>query len=156
VTKKHKRPKVCESPPAKKEPKAKSADLDRQEIEKIAWRFSIVDLYGPWGWKSKAGKDWWSKIFPKLKDLESMTWAAIMDASGGKSRGHGNNSHFVPVSKLAKQAKERLKEIGQEDLSDLFSLRLDGKTRIYGIRDGRALKLLWYDPSHTVCQVTNK
>ena len=29
-----------------------------------------------------------------------------------------------------------------------FSLRLTATTRIYGIRDRRALKLLWYDPHH--------
>lgn len=154
MTKKRKQPKVLESPTAKKEPKVKSVDLDRQEIETIAWRFSIVDLLGPWGWQTKAGKDWWPKIFPKLKAFESMTWAEITQGTGGKFR--GNNSHLVPVAKLAQQAKARLKEIGQEDLSDLFSLRLDGTTRIYGIRDGRALKLLWYDPDHTVFPVENK
>lgn len=44
----------------------------------------------------------------------------------------------------------------QDRVSDLFSLHIDGKTRIYGIRDGRALKLLWYDPDHTVYPMTKK
>lgn len=83
-----------------------------------------------------------------------MTWAEITRGTGGKSR--GNNNHFVPVAKLAKEAKVRLREIRQEDVSDLFSLHIDGKTRIYGIRDGRALKLLWYDPDHTVYPMTKK
>lgn len=75
-----------------------------------------------------------------------MTWAEIMQASGGRVR--GNNSHPVRVEKLTRQAKARLAEIRQEDVSELFSLRLTAITRIYGVRDGRALKLLWYDPYH--------
>ena len=89
---------------------------------------------------------WWNEILPKLQHFESMTWAEIMQAAGG--RGRGNNSHFVQVGKLTRQAKARLTEIGQDDVSELFSLRLTGTTRIYGIRDRRALKLLWYDPHH--------
>ena len=75
-----------------------------------------------------------------------MTWAAIMNASGGKSR--GTNNHPVKCENLLKKAQKRLKEIGQNDVSELFSLRLSGTIRIYGIRDGRALKLLWYDRDH--------
>lgn len=150
----HKRPKVTKRPTAKKEAKAKSEELDRQENETIAWRFSIADLDGPWGWKTKAGKHWWSRIFPKLQNLESMTWVEITQASGAKT--HGNNSHSVPVARLGKAAKDRLREIDQEDLSDLFSLRLDGPARIFGVREGRALKLLWYDHNHTVYPVNKK
>ena len=110
------------------------------------WAFSIVDQYGPWGWRTEAGRVWWSEILPKLQHFESMTWAEILQAAGGRAR--GNNSHFVQVGKLTKNAKDRLTDIGQDDVSDLFSLRLDATTRIYGIRDRRALKLLWYDPYH--------
>ena len=74
-----------------------------------------------------------------------MTWAEIMRATGGRTR--GNNSHFVQAEKLTRQAKARLAEVGEER-EELFSLRLTATTRIYGIRDGRALKLLWYDPYH--------
>ena len=85
-------------------------------------------------------------ILPKLRDFESMTWAEIMRAAGGRAR--GSNSHFVEVRNLTGHAKQRLAEIGQDDVSELFSLRLSATVRIYGIRDRRALKLLWYDPHH--------
>ena len=70
------------------------------------------------------------------------------DHAGVGGRARGNNSHFVQAGKLTRKAKARLAEIGQDDVSELFSLRLTGTTRIYGIRDRRALKLLWYDPHH--------
>ena len=77
-----------------------------------------------------------------------MTWDEIAKATGGKKKGRGNNHHFVQVEKLTKKAKDRLVELKQEDVSELFSLRLTGQTRIYGMRDRRALKLLWYDKYH--------
>ena len=110
------------------------------------WGFSIVDLEGPWGWRTAAAAVWWNEILPKLQDFESMTWVEIMRAAGGRTR--GSNSHFVPAERLTRQAKDRLAEIGQDDVSELFSLRLTATMRIYGIRDRRALKLLWYDPYH--------
>lgn len=75
-----------------------------------------------------------------------MTWDEIAKASGGRTQ--GNNHHFVRVEKLTKQAKDRLAELKQEDVSELFSLRLTAQKRIYGVRDRRALKLLWYDKHH--------
>ena len=105
-----------------------------------------MDQGGAWGCRSIPVWVWWNEILPKLQHFESMTWAEIMQAAGGRAR--GNNSHFVQVGKLTRQAKARLAEIGQDDVSELFSLRLTGTTRIYGIRDRRALKLLWYDPHH--------
>ncbi|MCY4283978.1 MAG: hypothetical protein OXC65_01405 [Thiotrichales bacterium] len=110
------------------------------------WAFGIADLDGPWGWRTVAGRIWWSELLPKLRDFETMTWEEIMRAAGGRAR--GNNNHFVSVEKFTRPAKERLAALGQEDISELFSLRLTATTRIYGIRDRRALKLLWYDPHH--------
>lgn len=75
-----------------------------------------------------------------------MTWAQLMQAAGGKK--HGTNSHFVPLNNLSSDARSRLLEIGQGDVDGIFSLRLTGTKRIYGIRDGRALKLIWYDDDH--------
>ena len=75
-----------------------------------------------------------------------MTWADIMMAGGGRAR--GSNNHAVQVENLTSPAKSRLTQISQDDVAELFSLRLTATTRIYGIRDRRALKLLWYDRHH--------
>ena len=141
----------------KKQPSAPTPPSGRREVrlerdpssndrETIVWGFRIVDKEGNWGWRTVAARVWWDEILPKLQDFESMTWTEVMQASGGKAR--GTNSHPVRVEKLTQQAKLRLAEIGQEDVSELFSLRLTATTRIYGIRDRRALRLLWYDPYH--------
>ncbi len=117
------------------------------DSEKVVWKLEILDPDGPWGWRSAAvDRDWWVEIFPKLKHFETMTWAEILRASGG--RRIGNNHHPVAVENLSRAAQNRLKEIGLSEVWELFSLRLDGTKRIYGIRDGQVLKVLWYDPHH--------
>ena len=142
-----KRPRAVAPPPDRKQPRiAQLGDPSQHDRETIVWAFGIVDQEGAWGWRTAAAPVWWSEILPKLQDFESMTWAEIQQAAGGRAR--GNNSHLVQTERLTRQAKTRLVEIGQEDVSELFSLRLTATTRIYGIRDRRALKLLWYDRHH--------
>ena len=147
MTRRSRTPSVRETPPDRKQPRVDpSHDPSHLDRETIVWRFSLVDEDGPWGWRTVAARLWWGEILPRLKNFETMTWEEILKASGGRSR--GNNSHHVLTEKLTRQAKNRLAEIQNEDVSQLFSLRLTATTRIYGIRDRRALKLLWYDPHH--------
>ena len=82
----------------------------------------------------------------KLAHYESMTWSSI----------EGPNNHFVSVGDLAKAARDRLTAIRQDDVDELFSLRLSGKERIYGVRVEAVLRLLWWDPYHEVYPVEKK
>ena len=142
-----KRPGARALPSERKEPRTgPGRDPALHDRETIVWAFAVVDRDGPWGWRTVAARDWWTEILPKLQGFESMTWAEIMQAAGGRAR--GTNSHFVQVERLTRQAKDRLAEIHQDDVSELFSLRLTATVRVYGTRDRRALKLLWYDPYH--------
>ena len=141
-----KRPNAPKTPDDQRQARTAGIGPSQHDRETIVWAFSIVDQEGTWGWRTEAARAWWSDILPKLQNFESMTWATIMQAAGGRAK--GTNNHPVPVEELTKQAKNRLLQIKQDDVSELFSLRLDSTKRIYGIRDRRALKLLWYDPYH--------
>ena len=88
----------------------------------------------------------WRKLLSKLVSYEGMTWAVIEQAIGGKAK--GNNNHFVDVERCQKRAQDRLKQIGLEDIDRIYSLRLEGKLRLYGLREGAILILLWHDPHH--------
>ncbi len=121
-------------------------DTESPDQEKIAWAFGAMDKDGDWGWRTQASAAWWKELLPKLQNFETMTWIQIMQAAGGRRR--GNNHHPVSVEDLTPQARKRLSQIKQNDVEKLFSLRLDGTKRIYGIRDRRVLKMLWYDPNH--------
>lgn len=78
-----------------------------------------------------------------------MTWAEIKSQTCSGKRGRRKTcNHYVNIDKLPGDAKRRLGELKQNDLEQLFSLRLKGKVRLYGIIEGRIMKILWYDPEH--------
>lgn len=110
------------------------------------WSLRVLDVDGPYCFfRTTITKA--REIRKKLADFESMTWASI----------EGPQSHFVQVEDLARDAQRRLVEIGQDDIDELFSLRLSGRERIYGIRGPTGvLKLLWWDADHQVYPVEKK
>ena len=107
------------------------------------WSITIFDVDGPWGRERiEQSETLWSDIFPKLKNYESMTWGDILK---DKTR-----NHSVTVDQLIKAARQRLDELKQNDVDELFRFRLSGQQRVWGIRDGRVFKILWWDPHHEI------
>lgn len=103
------------------------------------WRFSTVDLNGPFSWPK--GLDDEQAIVSKLHDFDSMRWADI----------EGKQHHFLSADSLSSEARKRLEAIQKDDdIESLFSFHLQGKPRIIAIRHQNIAKLLWYDPNHEV------
>jgi hypothetical protein len=105
-----------------------------------------VDLGGPWCWRTIDG-DGLVEVLGKLKSFESMTWEEIDGPTG---------SHGVEVGKLSRDAQERLVRIHQDDVDQLFSLRISGRRRVWGIMDEHVFRVLWWDPEHQVCPSAKK
>jgi len=107
------------------------------------WQFSLMDWeHQAWGWRNISAETW-QKIVQKLGHFEQMTW--------GQIEGGDTGSHLVALADCPNhEVLERLEQLKLDDLDMLFSLRLMGRERIFGILDGVVLKLLWYDPNHTV------
>lgn len=112
----------------------------------FVWRTSKVDLSGRWGWHQVSTGVLLKEIIPKLQIYESMKWSEL----------EGRNSHFIKVEDCCKEAQQRLQEIEKDDFSELFSLRMNGKKRIFGIRQSAELQILWWDPKHEIYPVTKK
>ena len=47
-------------------------------------------------------------------------------------------------------ARDRLAEIGQDDLDELMSFRITGESRVWCIQDSAIMRVLWWDPHHGV------
>lgn len=87
-----------------------------------------------------------NELFPQIKSVEGCSWMDIEKAThNGKS-----NSHFVNVKDLIPWAHKRLEELGHKDRDQLYSLRLKGTLRLYGIRDFTCLKIIWIDTEHKI------
>lgn len=105
-----------------------------------------MDLGGPWCWTALGGA-LLGEVLARFRDYESMTWEQIDGPTG---------SHGVEPWKLSREAQLRLAAIRQDDASELFSLRITGRRRVWGILDEHVLRLLWWDPEHQVCPSARK
>lgn len=106
------------------------------------WCTSEVDLGGPFSWGSCEHAQIFSDVIPRLQALETMTWSDV----------HSTGSHPISIEGLCKDARDRLSAIGKNDeYQELYSVRLSGRERIWGMRVGSALYLLWWDPEHEIC-----
>lgn len=123
-------------------------DPESNSLKKACWHLGLLDFNCEWGFNKIQEIELLYEILSKLKNFETMTWQEIFDASGGRK--HGNNSHGIPIKSLTAAARKRLKELKLDDYESLFSLRLTGTQRIWGILDGCILKILWFDSKHKV------
>lgn len=127
---------------------------DSYKTKNPTWSFRLLDQSYP-KWSFSDTEPLYSKIICKLASLEGMTWAEIESASGGKKPGHGSNSHFIPISEIDSEAQKRLRDRHMDDIDELFSLRLGGTERIWGILESSTLQVLWYDRNHEIAKTSH-
>ena len=87
-----------------------------------------------------------------MTEFENRSWKEIdQDRFGPKGK---SKHHNISIEKLSEAAQKRLREKGYTDINDIYSLRLEGKLRIFGFRKQNYLDILWVDPEHEVCPVS--
>ena len=109
------------------------------------WSFVSLDIGGKWCW-TKMDAVVHADVLRKLGNFEGMTWQDLGQ----------NGCHEVQVVSLIKTAQQRLLEIAKDDLDTLYSLRISGKVRVWTIRVGNVLRLLWLDLEHEICPSQKK
>ncbi|MDI6790003.1 MAG: hypothetical protein Q8M92_06900 [Candidatus Subteraquimicrobiales bacterium] len=113
----------------------------------------MMDMAGPWGCGNICAQNGIVRdILSKLQDFETMTWAGLEAKTGLK----GKQNHLMPVDKICKEARDRLKKIKLDDLDELYSFRLSGMKRLWGKRENEIFYVIWWDPKHTVYPVQKK
>ena len=131
----------------RKKPK-EGANPTSYQTQNPCWRFKKCDKTHP-RWSVYSNGVVAPDLIEKLISFEGMTWGEIQAASGGKSEGNGSNSHFEEVRKMSPEARKRLMYLNiYEDT--LFSLRLTGRSRLYGIINDGIFEVLWLDRKHEV------
>jgi hypothetical protein len=111
---------------------------DKIAQQNPSWAFYRCDTGGCWAiTKDRLHTIFWDKLYPRLQAFERQTWAEI----------EGKENHFVNVLDFNKCAKDRLKVLNITD-DEIFSLRIEGGKRIYGLRPKGTLIILWYDDNH--------
>ncbi len=142
-------------PPEKRNPKKSQqvptrqiktgGDPDSLDKETIAWHFHRLDTpHADWGWQIRPSD--WRGILAHLQSFEGLTWAALKQQAGGRK--HGTNHHSLQLEEFSAAARARLTQLHLEEFDSFFSLRINNTLRLYGVRDGRVLQLVWRDALH--------
>lgn len=122
--------------------------------KKPSWCFAICDFeHDKWGLCEGRCVADIKDVLSKLKSIESRTWADIL--SDGKGRGKGSKNHPIEITQLTKEAQSRLREINIYH-EELYSVRLQGAERIWGVVQSGVFSLLWHDPDHEICPSLKK
>ena len=107
------------------------------------WSFSLYDPEFP-----IASPNHFHLIASAIKSTELRTWEDIGN--------HRDRDHPVTIDKLEKPARDRLATLKLDDTDEIWSIRFTGRCRLWGIRDGTLIKILWLDPNHEVCRSHKK
>lgn len=94
-----------------------------------------------------------NKIIDKLSLFENSTWEKIKRERFGK-KGKSKH-HYQDIGQIDSQAQKRLIDLNLDD-ADLFTFRLEGSMRVWGILDRGVFSLLWFDPYHEIYPSNNK
>lgn len=93
----------------------------------------------------------WKDIYPTLIHFEKKTWFEIeQETYYGRGR-NKTKHHSIKIAEITSEAKSRLEDLKIEDIDELFSIRLSGKIRIWGIRKQSHFQILWFDLKHEIC-----
>lgn len=111
------------------------------------FRAGKMDTNGRWGWHNSNTltidmKEFLDKVFENQK----LSWQELRN----------NGSHEVELDQIVPEARKRLEEIEQDEIDLLYSLRLTGKKRMWGIKDNNIFWILWWDPNHEICPSLKK
>lgn len=113
------------------------------------WKTQAMDMDDEWSWKKVSYNDICEKILPRLKSFETMSWNDIINQSHREHK-------FMDVEKLSLKAQKRLEKLRLFDVDMLFSFRLMGQPRLWGIVQENVFNMLWWDPLHTVYPTKKK
>lgn len=129
-------------PQESKTPKIQIASIDSCFPD---FRACQMDLGGPWGWHDMQPKEI-QEVLAKIFTLQKLSWQEL----------RAQHSHLVDVKNIISKAQNRLREIEKDDIDQLFSLRINAKNRLWGIKEGNIFWLLWWDAQHEICPSPKK
>lgn len=135
-------PKIGGAAPARlRQPQVAPQARPTDEVTPV-WKVAIMDKDAHvLGWQQCSKKRWF-EILDNLGEYEKLTFAEL-GAQG---------CHPVPQERMKPDALARMRELKLDQVESLYSLRIMKKIRVWCLREGNLMYLLWYDPEHRVAK----
>lgn len=83
-------------------------------------------------------------LLGKIRQWETMTVHQLVD------QGEEPGKDYLSTC-IISAAQDRLRELTYDDRDRISRLRISGKKRLYGFREGHRFYVLWWDPEHEIC-----
>ena len=83
----------------------------------------------------------WDIFFDFLYNISNMTWGQMEQ----------DKHHFISLDSLNAEAYRNFQLFAARYSDNLFSFRIDGKKRLYGLVYESVFYILWYDREHKIC-----
>ncbi|WP_124270767.1 hypothetical protein [Streptomyces sp. ADI96-02] len=115
----------------------------RTSEERVCWRFSHLDLDGPWGLVSLDHE----RLMALLQDMakfESQTMHELFHQ--GEWPGKRHDVHTLPN----RVALARLDALGLSDMTQIWKLRIGSAGRLWGFLVGNVFHVVWWDARHEI------
>ncbi len=141
VARRDKRPILGVIPTGQKIPKIESEPSTYYD-RKASWRVSRIQLVAPYGWGTLVSTEI-EYLRGKLSQFETMTWGEIF----GQAK---DRNHPISVSKLKCREARRWMEKNMPDQPTLWTLRVSGAERVWGIFSEGAYQIIFWDPRHLI------
>ena len=107
----------------------------------VVWHFRHLDHDEPFGWHVCDRETLVRTILVRARSLETMSWRELREQ---------DLLHHYRIDKVCPEARRRLEQIGQADIDELYSLRIEKRRRVWGVRDRLYFRVLWWDPDHAI------
>ena len=139
-------PRAHQGPSSTQSPRT-SEDPDEYLRMNPVWRFSDLLLDdAPFSWKGVQGKTL-EKVVKRLGELEGKKFAEIKNTG----------SHEIDRGKLSEEFVAAVEVEGKvATLESIYSIRIEGKMRVFGFRYGHEIHIRWFDPEHKICPSQRK
>lgn len=145
---KSKKPKTEYTPNPKKKPVITIKPYFKKNGKSILFCFDRFDFTGKWLDKGEKNvHDVWD-IFSKLQHFERMTWADLACNS--------KRDHPIPFTKINPEAQKKAADLCLDLYDEIWSFHLNGKKRLWGVKDERFFLAIWWDPHHKICPSEKK
>jgi hypothetical protein len=112
------------------------------EDRKLAWRISKIQLIEPYGWHVLDATSV-AEMKQKLGSLERNTWRDVFVRDA-------RNNHSIRTDQLKCPIARKWMAEYMPDQPLLWTIRVSGKERIWGIISEGAYQIVFWDPDHLI------
>ena len=115
----------------------------------FGWRVNdnYIDMEDEeWGWGCVPINNFFEILKKSLQKYEGMSWKDVLKRK---------SCHPVPVHRITGRARDRFTMLCP-DVDTLHQVDFSELGRVWGVKRGAYLQLVWHNPHHTVCQMKRR